>query len=417
MKKYKSMNVLFASIMAVVLVIGAAACAPAAEPTPTTPPTGETELPVKEVTFGGAIPISGPAAPWGIAIQNGAQLMIEDIATRGGIKTEDAIYNIKWLSEDSGVSAESGRLAYESLVFQHKVKFVFGPLFASMMPGVVPVLKEGNAMNFAYTMSPERLGSDRPYCFGFLSDYQYMIPLHVKWLKEEYPEIELFGHIQANDESGKANTPHITAACEANGIEIITEVYERNQQDFYPLLTRLLAHEPDCLGLVWSDGEAGMIVKQAREMGYEGPLYDINPHDSATIIELAGVESAEGFMFPCVPTKGAVVAPGAAALSQRYFDTFGSMVGFDVGLAAYDGIGIVAAAIEQAGSIDVDKVAQALESLVYTGVRGEMQFGGSKLYGISHQIAQSEYLGRIQNGELVGVGVVTPDEIIEIIGE
>jgi branched-chain amino acid transport system substrate-binding protein len=286
-----------------------------------------------------------------------------------------------------------------------------------MMPVMVPVVTNGKVISLAYTMSVARIGADRPYCFGVLSDYKYMIPLHVKALKNKYPQIKTFGHLQANDESGHANTPYITNACKANEIEIFSEVFERNQQDYYPLLTRLLARKPDCIGAVWTDGEAGMIIKQARQMGYKGVFYDINPHDVATIMKLAGAESAEGFMFPALPTEGPGSPPGLAEIRQKYIDKFTSTAGIDLGLQIYDHLGMLAAAIEKAGTLDTDQVKAGLETLRYKGLRGDMRFGGSKLYGISHQIAQPEFLCQIKNGKLVGLAVVTPEDILKIIGE
>ena len=72
------------------------------------------------------------------------------------------------------------------------------------------------------------------------------------------------------------------------------ERYGSDIADFRSQLTKLLGADPDALHVApQSEFAAGTVIKQARELGYEGPVYAETISVGATALEVAG-EAATG---------------------------------------------------------------------------------------------------------------------------
>src|SRR5690606_5611337 len=96
-------------------------------------------------------------------------------------------------------------------------------------------------------------------------------PSTVAWLKETKPELKRVATIAANDETGWNSQKIQVAAYTAGGFEVVsTEFFERSQNDFRAMLTKILAQNPDTIELdTVPPRTAGLMVSQARELGYQ----------------------------------------------------------------------------------------------------------------------------------------------------
>ncbi len=78
------------------------------------------------------------------------------------------------------------------------------------------------------------------------------------------------------------------------GAVVAVERYGSDVADFRSQLTKLLDADPDALHIAPpSEFAAGTVIKQARELGYEGPLYAETISVGTTALEIAG-EAATG---------------------------------------------------------------------------------------------------------------------------
>ncbi len=82
---------------------------------------------------------------------------------------------------------------------------------------------------------------------------------------------------------------------------VAKEFFERDRVDFVPLLTRMLARGIDTIELDGNaPGTAGLIAKQARELGFKGKVVRTGGPATAEIIGVAGKEASEGMMVHAV---------------------------------------------------------------------------------------------------------------------
>src|SRR6478672_7167699 len=83
--------------------------------------------------------LSGGGTAWGLAIQRGAELAIDEVNKAGGLKVGDKTYNVELLMRDDQYTGQGGKTAAERLVFQDKVKFIVGPIGSNPVLSTVAV--------------------------------------------------------------------------------------------------------------------------------------------------------------------------------------------------------------------------------------------------------------------------------------
>ena len=83
--------------------------------------------------------LSGGGTAWGLAIQRGAELAVDEVNKAGGLKVGDKTYKVELLMRDDQYTGQGGKTAAERLVFQDKVKFIVGPIGSNPVLSTVQV--------------------------------------------------------------------------------------------------------------------------------------------------------------------------------------------------------------------------------------------------------------------------------------
>jgi branched-chain amino acid transport system substrate-binding protein len=135
-------------------------------------------------------------------------------------------------------------------------------------------------------------------------------------------------------------------------------------------LTKLLGKNPDGLHLAaQSEFSGGTIVKQARELGYDGPIYSEIVPTGATALEIAG-DAATG-LTAIIPSPNLDSSKG-----QEFLTNFKARYGF-VTLpwflgSAYDDVYIAAECLKQTGDDqDADGFRDCLYDITWSGAIGD----------------------------------------------
>ena len=85
----------------------------------------------KVIKIGGAVPLSGPVAYWGISTMQGWVDGAAVINEKGGIKIGGESYKLEIITYDTKGTVADARAATTRLVEQDKVKYVFSQAAAS----------------------------------------------------------------------------------------------------------------------------------------------------------------------------------------------------------------------------------------------------------------------------------------------
>lgn len=347
--------------------------------------------------IGALVTLSGPGAAWGQAMKNAAELAADKVNTAGGLDVAGKKYKVQIVAYDDKYQAGEAVTVANRLVFEDKVKFLIGPTGSAPTLAVQSITEKNQVLTSTLGFTNKALAADKPFSFRpVITTYEIADP-QIAWLVKQHG-VKKAGGLFPNDESGQVISRDLEAAYKRAGGELAAkEFFERERVDFVPLLTRLLARGIDTIELDGnSPGTAGLIAKQARELGFKGKIVRTGGPATAEIVNVAGKEVAEGMIVHAV-------LDASQPATRDYIATYTAKYkaapnGFSP--SYYDFTNMMFEAMRRAGTVtDSDKVRQELAKLSnFNGVLGSLSWTGKASYGSEQQLAVPFYIAEIKNG-------------------
>jgi branched-chain amino acid transport system substrate-binding protein len=144
----------------------------------------------------------------------------------------------------------------------------------------------------------------------------------------------------------------------------------QGDKDFKTVLTSLKEKKPELIYFGGIYTEAGLLVKQARELGMTVPFMSGDGSIDPKFIEIAGAAAAEGTYLTFSPDARKI--PTAKPFIELYEKKFGEIGPYSV--YAYDAANIFLTAIREAGTTDGKSVIDKLHSMEFSGALGKITF-------------------------------------------
>jgi len=181
--------------------------------------------------------------------------------------------------------------------------------------------------------------------------------------------------------------------------------YEQFAVDYYPILTPIVAKNPDVISMSGGTrGDIDLMIKQARELGYEGLLASPNHGDAASAIEIAGCEYADGFLYNDPDYSSEVYSEAIRQLDAEFKERFPGRPLCYTTYLGYAFTYFYKQAIELAGSIDTEEVMKVIDDPTWRfewfGRQGA-SLGGTELVGINRCINDEVGYSELINCEKV----------------
>ena len=364
----------------------------------------------EELKIGGIGPLSGGGTAWGLAVQRGVEMAIDEVNKAGGLKVGEKTYQPKLIMYDDQYTAAGGRTAAERLINLDGVKYIIGSIGSPSALSVVPISNQAKVIVLSNGYAREILKNDSgsPYNFRAMNSNIEFGPAMVKWLREHHPELKKVAIIVPNDATGQAILPTLGETYKANGFEVWSETYERGTKEFMPLLTRMLAQNVDLLDLNSNaPGEAGLLLKQARQVGYKKMIWQVGGPSVDEIISIAG-PLANGFLSYDVFDFN---DPSAKAFVETYRAKWSGVINAQTP-GWYNATKILFKAVQEAGTLDTDKVRDSLMKIegYDAGIYGPVTWGGKSDYGVAHQLLNKFWISEVKDGASHALTVLTPEK-------
>jgi branched-chain amino acid transport system substrate-binding protein len=350
-------------------------------------------------------PLSGPGAVWGQQIVRGAEMASEEISAKGGLPIGNEKYSIKLIPYDDKYKGPDGLTAANKLVFDDKVKVILGSISSASILAFQVVTEPNKVLVLCNSFSHQVLDINKPYTFRILMTSLEKAPLEVGWVAKERPKVKNVITWAPNDVSGWDVTKHYLKAFNSNGINVLlSEYYERGTKDFYPILTRIKAKNPDLLYSCGSPpGDVALMVKQARELGMKCMImgHAGSVEDPEKFVGIAGKKSAEEYTYG-TDFNFISQEPRAAQFIEKYVKKYGHPCYGYVDPCFYDAVMALSYAIQKVGALDSDKIRDMLSQISdYQGVMGPFKFSGKGDYGIDRQRMTTCFIAQIKDGKQV----------------
>jgi branched-chain amino acid transport system substrate-binding protein len=163
---------------------------------------------------------------------------------------------------------------------------------------------------------------------------------------------------------------------EAMGGKLVAfESYTKDDKDFSSQLTKIKAANPDVLFLPNYYNEVPLQVQQARRLGLTCAIIGSDSWGSDELLKLGG-KDLEGCFFSTHYAPD-IATPEAQKFIKEYEAKYGKKPD-DVAALTYDSLNLLLTAISKAGSLDRQKVRDALANITeFEGVTGKMKFKGT----------------------------------------
>jgi len=177
--------------------------------------------------------------------------------------------------------------------------------------------------------------------------------------------------------------------------------YQTGDQDFTAQLTDAISKKPDVIFSSGYYGEAALLAKQARELGYEGVLLGGDTWDAPELIEIAG-KAAEGLTFSTHYDPEGATTPVSKKFVELYQAKYNRPPNAFAALG-YDAYMLLVDAIKRAGSTNGDAIRDAIANTVkFEGVTGWITIDQD------HNASKSAVVKTVKDGQFKFLAVVEP---------
>ena len=343
--------------------------------------------------------------------QHGYEFWRDEVNAKGGIKAGGKTYKVKFVSYDDQSVGGRVQQLYTRLINQDKANFLFSP-YSSGLTAPAAVISE----QYSRIMIDSGGAEEKPfeqgnkYLFMVITSASHYLSGAVAALKAKDPSAKI-AMVYSDDPFSKAVLAAAAQQAKAAGLQIVmNESYSPSTTDFGPIVNKIVSSNADAVlgGGHYSDGAtlARQMHDQKANMKWISLL--VAPADDkfgdlgASALGVS-VPSQWELQVNYKPQFG----PTTAEFAKAFQDKFHAKADYHAASGYTSGV-VLQHAIEQAGSIDPEKVTAALNGMDITTFFGHIKFmtdPGHHGLQAAHEMVLAQW--QMVNGKL-GRQVVWP---------
>ncbi len=331
-----------------------------------------------EIKIGFNIPLTGDNPDVGASTKNAAEMYLKKNPT---VEVAGKTYNLKFIFEDNEFKAESAVKASTKLITDEMVLGIVGPQASSQaVPAGEVANNRQTPMISPWSTNPNTT-LNRPYVFRgcFLDPFQG--PVAANFVSNELGAKKAAVLYDIASDYPKGLAEFFKEAFEKiNGVGSVVafESFTTGDKDFSAQMTSIVMSGADVLFTPQYYSEVPLIVRAAKEMGWDKPIMGSDSWGSGDLMGLCG-DACKGYYF-----STHYAAAGAQGETKKFIDEYSAAYGKtpdDVAALTWDSLGLMIQAIKNTGGFsgdikaDRDKVKDALAAIKdYPGITGGMTF-------------------------------------------
>ncbi|MGH1358472.1 MAG: amino acid ABC transporter substrate-binding protein [Burkholderiaceae bacterium] len=378
--------------------------------------SGAANAACEELRLGSAISLTGKYATNGIHAKNGYEYAIQKIDEAGGVKVGDKCYNFKVTYYDDESKGDRGATLAERLINQDKIQYMLGPYSSGLTKAIAPVTEKYKIpMVEAEGASRSLFNKGYKYLFAVLSTSEQYLASAVALAAEKATEagkdpksVKVAVAVENDPFSLDIRAGVLDDAKKFGMKVVIDEKLPRDLSDMSAILTKTKLLKPDLLIISGHSKGAVTAVRQIGEMRINAPMIAVTHCEAADVVGKFGAVAND------------ILCSTQWAESLSYKDPlFGSASDYNNGFKtafpeykdkkvpyqtaqASAAVYVFADAFQRAGTLDKDKLRDALSSTDLATFYGHIRFSEA-----GNNIAKPMVLRQIQDGKY---NVVAPSE-------
>ena len=309
--------------------------------------------------------LTGPGETYGTVSNQAKQLAVDEINAAGGIDGK----MLELVVEDSKCNAQDAITAYNKLTDVDDIKIILGTSCSGAMLGAAPLAEADGVIMFSGLATNPDIAEAGDYIFRTsLNDAQLGVDMGNTMWDDGVRSIASIA--ESTDYAEGVRSASSDRFLELGGTVEAEESFPSDTTDFRSQITKLLATDADAL-LVAAQAEftGGTIVKQARELGYDGPIYGDIVVVGTTALEVAGdaATGVKAIITDLDPNNTKATEVVNSFRSKYDYVTLQWYLG-----SAYDDVYITAECLKQTkDDQDADGMRDCLYDITWSGTIGE----------------------------------------------
>ncbi len=318
-----------------------------------------------EIVIATAGPMTGQYASFGEQMQRGAEMAVADINAAGGVLGQ----KLKLSIGDDACDPKQA-VAVANKFASDGVVFVAGHFCSGSSIPASKVYEEEGIIQISPASTNPKLteeGGDNVFRTCGRDDQQgivagdYLADNHGKQKIAILHDKTAYGKGLADETKAQLNKRGVT--------ETMYEAYTAGEKDYSALVSKMKGANVDVVYLGGYHTEAGLMIRQAREQGYNVQLISGDALVTDEYWKITG-DAGEGTLmtFSPDPRKNPVAAPVVAKFKAQNYEPEGYT------LYTYGAIQAWAQAVAKAGSTDTKAVIDALRGNQFETVLGQIGF-------------------------------------------
>ncbi len=247
----------------------------------------------REIRVGEYGSLTGDKATFGVSTEHGIDMAFARVNAAGGI----AGLPVRVIVEDDQGKPEEAATAVNKLIIQDRVVTVLGEVASSNSLAGAPICQEQKVPMITPSSTNPSVTQVGDYIFRtcFIDPFQGTVMARFAAQSLGFKKVAILRDAKSDYSVGLAR--FFNEEFTRLGGQIVgDESYVQGDVDFKAPLTALISRGPEAIFVPGYYTEVGLIARQARELGYNGPLLGGDGWDSPRLIGIGGT-SLEGCYF------------------------------------------------------------------------------------------------------------------------
>jgi branched-chain amino acid transport system substrate-binding protein len=231
--------------------------------------------------------MTGGDATFGQSTKTGFELALSELQSSqqgmiGGIRIESVV-------EDDQGRPEEAATVVQKLINQDRVACVVGEVASSRSLAAAPICQQNEVPMITPSSTNPRVTQVGDYIFRmcFLDDFQGASIARFAAENLKLKKVAVLKDVK-NDYSVALAQYFTEAFAKMGGTVVVEQTYSSGDPDFRAPLTKIKARNPEALIVPGYYTEAGLIARQARELGLKVPILGGDGWESEKLIEIGG---------------------------------------------------------------------------------------------------------------------------------
>ncbi|MFM1991982.1 MAG: hypothetical protein RJA99_4939 [Pseudomonadota bacterium] len=356
------------------------------------------------IRFGAPLPITGALAPEAVKQQQGYDLWAETVNKAGGINVGGKRMKVEIVYTDYQSNTPRAVQATERLITQDKVNFMFSPFGSGAAKAASTVSEKYQVPTIAATASSAQVyDQGYKYLFGTFTPNDTLTEPLSDIVRQKAPGVQRVAILARNDLFPLAIAQEMEKSAKARGLNVVFfEKYAINTMDHSAAIAQMKAVSPHWIFATGYINDLVLIKKQMADQKIEAPVVTMiagpayKEFVDATGKGAENVSSAS-WWHPAARYKGTDLFGTTENYVKLFRERFKEDPDYGHASASVSGA-LFQMAIEKAGSLDRQKVRDALASM------NAQTFWGPVKFGPTGQISSLEPpVFQIQGGKTVVV--------------